>query len=644
MKTKVDMPRKKSRCAEKADNNALGRGKKRFSARVIVSAMAALLAVSVFSLSACNKKGTDWFGYFNNFSSSQVSEAYCTLNLSQKTYVSSFDPTEEVFITARNYVMSDGTEKAIYGLASYEKEYCIPYYTKILQIYGDYAVVARPGGEGEVSSASYLDVIRYRGAENDKPYSLMNGRSILYSDSYTQMSIVGDYVVVYGSLEKVSSNPDYAVFYNYTSGNELLEAFRVRAAYDSGAASVYEYKACDGFLVAYSTDRAYFYNLSDAPVSGYLEPVRGGEYVAFPYLDSLSSYERELSVYYLGNGWFVRTAMIYQYSAFDGFWMKLEGETEYTSKYVKPKTDFFNVKTGKSSSVDYFFVAGVANEYTYDYYTQQAYFLGSLHSYDEDTDSYDYNLPFANPAAMVREGYSIVYYYYKPYLEENSSDDVLYSNHTGETTFCVMDENLKRYQPEEVLMPTAYIDGVGVQTSDPYYTEITGTAYSYDRYMEKTVLATFSQGKAAYIPYYANAAACIVRATLKTESGGAGQFYGAVTPSGERITDFVYDELSCFVGGYAIGSKTADGEKKYYRIDEKGGEEEISDVLVVFQGTYSYRDGEKVGLKNYEGEILIPAAEGTVNVGDKTMTKDGKALQSFAVATRDDVSKIFVLR
>ena len=148
-------------------------------------------------------------------------------------------------------------------------------------------------------------------------------------------------------------------------------------------------------------------------------------------------------------------------------------------------------------------------------------------------------------------------------------------------------------------MPTAYIDGVGVPTSDPYYTEITGTAYSYDRYMEKTVLATFSQGKAAYIPYYANAAACIVRATLRTESGEAGQYYGAVNPKGERITDFVYDELSCFVGGYAIGSKTADGEKKYYRINEKGEEEEITDVLVVFQGTYSDRDGEKIGLKNF---------------------------------------------
>lgn len=641
------MKRKKDgRTNENIDNYATVRGKKRSAFTLIAAAMAFTLALSVFLLSACKDKGTDWSKYFNDFSSSEVTKATCTLNLSQKTYVSSFNPTEEVFITARNYTLSDGSQKTIYGLASAYEEYCVPYYTAVLQIYGDYALVTRPGGEEEYQTSNYIDLIKYRNTGSGKPYSLMSGLSIVHSDSYTQMSIVGDYVAVSGELENISSAPDCAVFYDYVSGNELLEAFRIRAAYDKTAQCAYAYKICDGYLAAYSTDRAFFYNLSDPPTAGYLEPARGGEYVPFADLtsESLASFQRELDVYYIGNGWFVRSAMIYSNAPYQGFLFKIQGESELLSRYVRPKTDFFNVRTGKSSSFDFLYsVAGVANEYNYSYYEQQSYMLGSLHSYDEETDSYDFNLPFANPAAMIKKGYSIVYYYYRPYLEEASEDDVLYAAYKGETTYCILDENLNKIQPENALMPTMYIDGVGVQTSDPYYTEAPGTAYAYDKYMNETVLATFSQGKATYIPYYANAAACIVRGTLVTESGESGRFYGAVTPNGERITDFIYDELSVFSGGYAIGSVKADGKKSYFRIDEKGGRTEITDVLLVYQGTYSYRDGDKVGLKNYKGEVLIPAEEGAITVADKAMTADGKAMKSFVAVTKNDVARIYAL-
>ena len=110
-----------------------------------------------------------------------------------------------------------------------------------------------------------------------------------------------------------------------------------------------------------------------------------------------------------------------------------------------------------------------------------------------------------------------------------------------------------------------------------------------------------------------------------------------------RITDFVYDELTYFSGGYAIGAKVSDGVKKYYRIDEKGKETELGDVVVLFQGTYTYKDGEKVGLKNYAGDIIIEPVEGTINVSDNPMNEDGSAMESYALVTVGNAAKIYKL-
>ena len=625
-----------------------GKKKKFGKKQAIILAVTASVLVVAMTVGLCLyyfvfNKGVDYYEYFNNFKSEEVTSAVCTASLSQDTYVNSYDPTEKIFITARKYVISDGSTVERYGFASAEEEYCPPIYSAVVQTYGDYAIVAKPINETS-GTGNYIDFIRYRGEEGT-PYSLMGGKELYYTEGYKQIEILGEYAVVYGSIDYTLSQPTYSVFYDYKSGAELLEKFRVRAAYDSSAGTAYTYILCDNYLAAYSTDRAYFYDTTTDPVRGYLEPARQGEYVAFSEMtDSLSSFSRELFVAYLGNGWFVRSAMLSKYEPFNGFNLRLPGIDETMAQYARTKTDFYNIKTGKTSSAnDIFCVAGVANEYTYDYYNQQSYMLGSLQVYDKETDTYEYNLPFANPAAMIKKGYSIVYYYYLPYLEDYASDQTTFVGYTGETTYCIFDENLKRIQPENALMPTAYIDGVGIQTSDPIYSETTGTAYAYNRYMESTVLATFSQGKATYIPYYATKEGCIINGTLKTGTGEAGQFYGAVTPDGMRITDFVYDELTYFSGGYAIGAKVSDGVKKYYRIDEKGKETELGGVVVLFQGTYTYKDGEKVGLKNYAGDIIIEPVEGTINVSDNPMNEDGSAMESYALVTVGNAAKIYKL-
>lgn len=622
--------------------------------KILITVLSAVFVAAVgLTIGLCLRflvfNKTDYYEYFRNFNSSEISQADCTLNLPKGTYVSSFNPTENVFITAARYLKEDGETTELFGLASADKEFCKPYYGQIIQIKGDYAIVARPPKTSESSSTYYVDVIRFRGASN-APYSLLSSKSIVYQESFRQLRFVGDSIVCYGELDAVSSTPNYATFYDYTTGAELLEKFRIRTAYDSTAQCLYEFIMFDGFIAAYSTDKAYFYSTGYAPQRGYLEVAKNGGYAAFSDMtdEALSDYSRELKVYYMGNGWFLRSAMIYQYNTpWNGFNLRLESVSGNLTKYAKTKVDLYNVKNGVTRTFGELAwgVAGVANEYTETYYSQQSYSLGAIKSYDEEFDGYTYDLPYGDPSAMIKKGYSIVYYYYLPYLDLYKEDNTYFLGYTGETTYTVFDKALRRIQPDDALMPTAYIDGVGVQNSDPEYSEIKGDAYSYDRYMKKNILVPFVQNAGTYLTYYGNQTACIVQGTIKNTAGEAVQKYAAYTPDGKKITDFIYDYLTYYSGGYALGRRTdeIDGKSKLYRVDEYGNEVEITDAIMVFQGSYTFSDGEKLGLKNYKGEVIIEAGEWEISVCDKAMDGD-KAMTSYAVVVADDYTKIYVLQ
>lgn len=592
---------------------------------------------------------TDYFQYYNNFNSAEVKQAECTLNLPKGTYISSFNPTENVFITAAKYLKEDGDSVELFGLASADKEFCKPYYGQIIQIKGDYAIVARPPKTNESSTSYYIDVIRFKGADNT-PYSLLSSKSIMYQESFRQLRFVGDSIVVYGELDAVSSMPSYATFYDYTTGAELLEKFKIRTAYDSNAQCLYEFIMFDGFIAAYSTDRAYFYSTSYAPQRGYLETAKNGEYTVFSELtqSALSDYTRELQVYYIGNGWFLRSAMIYIHNKpWNGFNVRLESVSGKLTKYAKTKVDFYNIKSGVTREFGELAwgVAGVANEYTKTYYSQQSYSLGAIKNYDEKINGYPYDLPYGDPSGMIKNGYSIVYFYYLPYLDLYKEDNKYFLGYTGETTYSIFDKQLNRKQPDNALMPTSYIDGVGVQNSDPSYSEISGDAYAFDRYMNRTTLIPFVNGGATYVPHYGNQTACIVQGTIKNAAGETVKKYAAYTPDGNKITDFIYDELTYYSGGYALGRRTDETDKKskVFRIDKFGKEEEILDAEMIFQGSYTYKDGEKIGIKNYKGEVVIEAGEYSISVCDKAM--DGKkAMSSYAVLVADDYTKIYVLQ
>lgn len=596
-----------------------------------------LVALICSVLFACTGKWKN--KYFNNFKQGSISSIVSDgVKLSEGVEIGSYDVMSDVFITYKKYPIG-----SYYGLASKDKEYTAPCYYAVISISGDYAIVAKTKSESIFTGATYIGVIKFRGDGVNAPVN-MSSFDIPYVNTYSQLGFLGDYVYVRGDLSSTTSDSNVTTFYDYKSGNELLEVFKMRQSYDSTTKSFYNYVLADNYLCAYTTDKAYFYNLNIASIyNGYLENTNSEEYVAFSEMkDELSSYSRQLDIYYMGNGWFARSAMIYQTTAFSGFNLMIPNTANGSMKYCRTKTDFYNVKTGITNTIAQInYIAGVANSYSARYYTEYASLLSTYTTTDEDTGRAEYELPYNNPYAMVKDSYSILYFYYLPYAEEYAGSPE-YMDFYGATTYCLIDENLKTTLVE-TLMPVVYIDGVGIQTADPVYTELVGDAYSYNEKLEETKLTSYVLKEKSYTALYANKDGVIIR--LATNVSGEGEYlYGATSVDGKQIVDYVYQELSIFVNGIAIGTKINGNVATYYKINTKGEETLIEDnITMVCQGTYIYKDANgKFGVKNYAGNVIKDNCD-NISVVDIPMPQKDVLSKSYLVAKVDGYNYIYLL-
>lgn len=633
-----DKVEQKEKQAEKKPSGKLGKkGKIVLAVCAGVAAIALTLGLCLKFLVFTDKEG--YYRYFNNFSSGEVKKAEATLTLGEGTQFFGYDPTENVFTTSRIYYYQGGASEMRFGLASDTEEFCLPVYTSIVQIKGEYALVQRVARADEDVKNTYWDIIRYKGAENT-PYSLLQNKSVVFSEKEA-MSFVGEFLAVHGDLSAPSTLSAYSTFYDYKSWHEPLEKFRIRKGYDVLSSEAYEFLQEDDYLVAYTVDKAYFYNTNDAIHSGYLENTESAEYKAFSEITDPGGYDRELNIYYLGNGWFARSARLYTVTPFNGFNMIVANGD--TLEYSRTKTDFYNVRTGRTTSFgEIFYLDNVANRYNKKYFAEQSYQLSNISTIvSVGNEHFEYALPFTDPAAMVKDGYSLVYYYYLPHLEEYEQDETNFLGYVGETTYCIIDKDMNVVQPKNALMPTAYIDDVGFTTADPAFTETRSSAYVYDNFMKEKVLKPFEKDSASYIVYFANSSAAIVSEKTKDSED---ELFAAIKPSGEIICAFEYAELTYFSEGYAIGYKTKGNEKKYVRVDEKGRETEVEEnVLTMFHGAYSYttEDG-KTGLKNYAGVTLIEPINGSVGVLARIMDNEtGAAITLRALVTENNVTRIY---
>ena len=600
--------------------------------KIIIASIASVLVLSTV-LGCClhffvfNKK-IDYFDYFNNFSITNVKKAECTLTLSEGVKVKSYDAADDLFITQKDYAAAVGTGKVtLYGLASTDREYCLPTYNGILHTNGDYAIVTL--ASDNTQQELRVGVIRFRGEGITTPI-YMTDFNLVYNENNRQPKFVGNYVCFYGTKDEYDSNLSYVTFYDYKTQNTLLEAFKLRYAYSQEEEDYYDYLAHDDYVVAYTGRYAHFFNVkADFMHDGYLENSTSANYMPFPdFEDAFADYTEDMYIYYLGNGWYARTAALKKSSPFQGFNVCYYESTSLV--YARSKTDFYNVKTGITSEINsIFYIEGVANIYEADLYAEYSNYLTNSAAYDDDYNLL-YDLPYANSAAMIKDGYSIIYFKYLPRIAEYTPEDTQYTSYISSTTFCIMDYNMNVIFTNTAILPTMFIDGVGVQTASPIFTDHIGDNLYFNKSMQTTVLDKFEQGQVTYITHYGDPNSVIALQNKRVDSDNVSQLYGATRPDGQRILDYEYTYITPYNGDYCYAATTQD---KYviYRVDKNGSKEEIKEIIKLYQTTYSYKDGEKFGLKNYNGEVLIKPEATYIDVIDCVM-KDGKIITSYCVA------------
>ena len=606
-----------------------------------------------------------WFLVFNKKDDGFVARTYrseggyskaeCVLNLSDNVEIHEYDVVNDVFVTKEDY--RDGATQAavtLYGLAGWDGEYTPkPCFKEVVSIKGDYAVVVNRFSDGK----DYIGLVKFRGEGTEEGImTLSDFKKIPYSTSNKeQFYFCGDYVCVMGDIDSPSSEAAYTTFYKYKGYSQLLECFRIRYGYDSATGSNYTVLQYDDYVVAYNKSGAYFFDITrDLAYNGYLELSKTG---AYPTPFTTTEYTVRMAVQYMGKGWFLRYATQTSTTPFKGYTvcyqsMDLTGNTVLV--FARASTDFFNAKTGITRTLPQVSsILEVANRYT------SAAFAETSNSYNNGSSVED-DYPCLNPADMVKDGYSVLYYYYRPYINSENVSGRLggiseelkktYDRQTledilrafGEATYCVLDENMN-VKETSTAFPVVTVDGCGFETADPYFDIKFGDAVIYTDKGKKTVLYADSEREYAVVGAQDGKAtvAAVKLSVAKTESEETGMTYGAITTDGKVIVDCIYDRLSAFYDGYAIGARKEGEDTAYFRIDDKGTETAIEDMYIMKDGTYIYASDGKVGLKNNAGNVLIEAKYDKISVSDNYMV-DGVYHKSFAVAT--DGTKCYIFR
>ncbi len=602
--------------------------------KLFVCVLALICAVTFFG---CKKKG-EYEKYFNNFvSAKEITSATESLSLPEKVSIHSYDVKNDIFITKTEvvnpYGSSDNETMFLLGFASDKEIFCPPKYTGVIKIKGDYAIVTKPALGKDSSNKNVLTyrigVVKFRN-NTDGDTKDLTDFSVEYKSNYDQFAFVGDYIVCPGIKSTPTSLVNFSTFYDY-SQDTLLEAFRVKCGSD------YVFSINDGILSAVTNNHAYFFELSSLQINGYLELNEKDFYYAFPE-DTQGEYADKItvSVFYLGNGWFSRTAKIQSTEAFVGYNMILEDFDTYTGEsttyYANVRCDFYNVKTKTATQKEWLIVESVANQYNTDYYSELVNYLQNLSNFDSENGRYNYSMPYLNPASSIKEGYSIVYYYYLPYAD--------IGNYEAEISFCLMDTKANVIRLDNLLMPPVYVDGKAVQTSDPSYQNYYGSVNIYDNNIKEKVLAPYVENTYTYITYSMNNSAVLAyEFNLQTKKGA----FGAIATDGRYLLPFEYEELTMFYGDYCIGVRKEGSAYLYYRVDKSGNKVLLNDVVNIREGVYVFQSDGKLGLKNYAGNVLLEAKYDNLDVLETIMER-GSYLFSRVAATENGITKIYNLK
>jgi hypothetical protein len=599
-----------------------------------VAAVILVIVLSSLMLFGCNKKDKYYEKYFNNFTSQQpLTKAVSKINLNEGVSVYSYDSVSDVFVTKKSAhnQYAKGEEDSVltlYGFATLDLELVSPAYSNVISIKGDYAIVTKPYLNKENDTLiDIIGVVKFRGESAGDKTDFTNTLST-YNASFRQYFFVGDYIAVPGIKAAPTPSTNYTTFYQYKTKDKLLEAFKVGCDY------TYSMVIYDNILVAIGKGAVYFFSPNNILQNGFLQINDYDYFKAFPedtenlYTDNIS-----INVSYIGNGWFVRSSRLESETIFQGYNLTYNAYDAGTQQgkimYALVRTDLFNFNTKTSFDNDWLLVDSVANKYSEDVY---AYTSDALNNLAVASDSrYEYSVPVLNPAKFIKDGYSIAYFYYTPYVDKG--------DYTYEISFCIIDSSANIVRIENALMPLAFIDGIGIQNVDPTYQSLFGSLQYISLDNKKVDLKEITESANTYETYYAHNG--IVIGTEMNFADNTALFGAVDAKSKKAILPFVYVELTPFYGKYAIGLRSFENTKAYFKLDDDGNETLLSDVVNIKQGIYVYKYGGKLGVKNYAGDILMDATYDRLEVYD-VFTSD-KFQTSYAIATNGNYTYIFTL-
>ena len=112
--------------------------------------------------------------------------------------------------------------------------------------------------------------------------------------------------------------------------------------------------------------------------------------------------------------------------------------------------------------------------------------------------------------------------------------------------------------------------------------------------------------------------------------------YGVLDADGSVIADYAYSFVSPYTATSAIAS--IDGE--YYRLDLQGEKVTLTnvydDTYLTYFGVYGYLAGEKIGVKNFDGDVLIAAEYDSVDYV-------GRSDALYILLSKGKEQKLFIL-
>ncbi len=609
------------------------------------------LSFVLLAFLGCKPKGEEPIttaDIFENFTSTgEYTSIEETLRLDEGVTVSFYDGKNDVYVTKTSHMLGgeNGVKRDFYGFCSSSEVYIDPIYSAVIDIRGDYAICLRSqltASENGVEEIRYIGVVKFRGGDGKAyeygftyPYAPLIQQFTFLSDNL--IAIMGDkYSTDFGV-----NGYSYATIYDYSSTLGLKEVATL-----DGINNESKFICHDGYLAVVDKMQARFYDLNKIDANGKLERQYAVSLIKASdgYLETYTT----TSVYYVGNGWFIISSIYSSPEQFDGYEMPLMNPEDSTTYYTLIKSVRFSIKSGKQYDSER--VTMVSNEYTD---SDVRSLCDSINTEDVTATAKwerPYLLPVVPTSAITKKGYSIVYYYFYYYNTENIR--------SWSTSFMICDSEGRMTAPSNLVMPTVYVDGYGLQNTSPNF-KLAMRDVGYHTYEDGTrkSLIPLTEISAFENSFIHNGV--IVSYEQRIEAQGTVTKMGATKVDGTRITPYEYDSFSPFFGNYAtasiVGEMTEGGTIKsqaFYRIGMDGSTTSIPDCYQMYNGVYVTRYSSvdslgketiRFGLKTNAGTVLIPNSCEQVSCTDYFF-RDGKTFITKVATVENGRGVIYELK